>query len=439
MLLHSIRLRSTDDDAGSATVLSTTTRCLQRFGELLDRRRIGAYCTALLAIEIAAFLFFAAGTYGLIVPLATPTSTDFVSFYAAGSLADSGAPELAYDRDAHYAAEQRATAPGIAYNYFYYPPVFVLLCALVARLPYLPAFVAFQAASFALYLAAMIRIIGEWRWSTLLPILAFPAILWNIGLGQNAFLTAALFAAATLLVDRRPIVAGLLFGAICYKPTFGLLIPVALAAGGRWRAFAAAAASLTGLALVSLALFGASTWHAFLSAALNASPVYEAGVKLAGYVTPFGAIRLLGGPPTLAYIVQGLVSLGAIAGVGYAWARNLSLPVRAAALCSATLVATPFVMWYDLVLASVAAAWLYAGDKLSVGDRVVLAALMLMVFYPTRIGQTFHVPIGPIAALAFAVLVARIAWCEAAPGARNDAAGPLDAAAASVASSLADD
>ena len=105
----------------------------------LDRLRGGTsvnrLCRALLAIEVACFLFFVAGTHGLIVRLATPTSTDFVSFYAAGSLADAGTPGLAYDRAAHYAAEERAAEPGIAYNFFYYPPVFLLVCAALARLP----------------------------------------------------------------------------------------------------------------------------------------------------------------------------------------------------------------------------------------------------------------------------------------------------------------
>ena len=99
----------------------------------------------LLALELAGFAFFVAGTHGWITPLRRPVSTDFVSFYAAGRLADAGTPALVYDQAAHYAAEQAATEPGIAYNYFYYPPVFLLLCAVLARLPYLAAFVAFQA------------------------------------------------------------------------------------------------------------------------------------------------------------------------------------------------------------------------------------------------------------------------------------------------------
>src|SRR3974390_2358636 len=91
-------------------VTTTALHLLHALGTALDRDRVLAYCRILLAVETAVFLFLIAGTHGLIVPLAGPTSTDFVSFYAAGVLADAGTPELAYDQAAHGAAEQRATA-----------------------------------------------------------------------------------------------------------------------------------------------------------------------------------------------------------------------------------------------------------------------------------------------------------------------------------------
>src|SRR5207247_10277919 len=127
-------------------------------GGPLTRRRVNRYAAILCAVEIAVFLFIPAGTHGLIVPLAKPTSTDFVSFYAAGSLADAGMPQLAYDRAAHYAAEERATAAGIDYNFFYYPPPFLLLCSILAHLPYIAAFLIFDTASLCLYLFVALRI-----------------------------------------------------------------------------------------------------------------------------------------------------------------------------------------------------------------------------------------------------------------------------------------
>jgi alpha-1,2-mannosyltransferase len=42
-------------------------------------------------------------------------------------------------------------------------------------------------------------------------------VFWTLGLGQNAFLTAALFRGFTLPVDRRPASSGVALGMICYK------------------------------------------------------------------------------------------------------------------------------------------------------------------------------------------------------------------------------
>ncbi len=75
--------------------------------------------------------------------------TDFVSFYAAGRLAAAGTPALAYNRAAHYAAEAADEPAGSPYNYFYYPPIFLLPCAALVRLPYIAAFLLFEAATLA--------------------------------------------------------------------------------------------------------------------------------------------------------------------------------------------------------------------------------------------------------------------------------------------------
>ena len=87
-----------------------------------------------------------------------------------------------------------------------------------------------------LFLLAIRRIAQPNGWGWLIPVLAFPAMFWNLGVGQNAFLTASLFAGFTLMLDRRPATAGAMLGLLCYKPHYGLLALFALAAGQRWRA-----------------------------------------------------------------------------------------------------------------------------------------------------------------------------------------------------------
>src|SRR5579859_5958558 len=91
-----------------------------RDGGWLDRRCVGVGAGILLALQIAAFAFAIAGTHGWIVRMPGLPTTDFVSFYAAGQLADAGTPALAYDRAAHFAAEKRVAGPDIGYQYFNY-------------------------------------------------------------------------------------------------------------------------------------------------------------------------------------------------------------------------------------------------------------------------------------------------------------------------------
>jgi hypothetical protein len=336
-----------------------------------------------------------------------------VSFYAAGSLADAGTPELAYDHTAHLAAEERATAPGIKYNFFYYPPVYLLVCAALALLPYLAAFFVFEAATLGGFLYVLVRTLGERQWTTLFPFLIFPVVFWNFGYGQNGFLTAALFGGALILLERRPVAAGLLFGAVCYKPHFGLLIPIALAAGGYWRAFFAAAVSVAGLVLLSLMLFGDATWHQFFAAIAASRTTYESGVKLPAFVTPYGAVMVLGGSPALAYTVQALVTIAAAALVALAWRRRLSFPVRAAVLAAATIVSVPVALFYDLMLASLAAAWLYRSEgSLTLPERALFATLFVACLDPARIAETTRVPLGALAALSFVGIVAHRVWRE---------------------------
>lgn len=96
-----------------------------------------------------------------------------------------------------------------------------------------------------------------------LAALAFPAAFWNAGCGQNGFLSAALIAGGLAALERRPVLAGVLFGLMTYKPHLGLMIPLALMAGGCWRALWAAALTALGVAAASLLAFGPEAWFAF--------------------------------------------------------------------------------------------------------------------------------------------------------------------------------
>src|SRR6202043_3793016 len=93
--------------------------------------------------------------------------------------------------------------------------------------------------------------------------LASPFAAWNFLIGQNGFLTASLLGASLLLLERRPVLAGVFIGCLTYKPQFGILLPLALAAANQWRAFVSTAVTALILTGASIAAFGTGPWIAF--------------------------------------------------------------------------------------------------------------------------------------------------------------------------------
>jgi alpha-1,2-mannosyltransferase len=375
-----------------------------RDAKWLTRARVIAAGQVMLLIELTILIMLALWQHGVTSAKPSPTSSDFVSFYAAGKLALAGTPALAYDQATHFLMQQRFAVEGAPYQFFFYPPVFLLLCAPLATLPYYAAFYLFEFATLAAFLLVMRSILREPGWTWLAPVLAFPAIFWTLGLGQNAFLTAALFGGFTLLIDRRPVLAGMCLGLLCYKPHFGLLAPVGLAFGGHWRAFLAAGATVAGLVLLSVALFGVETWQAYLTAFAGSDSVYGTGrIDYAGIVTPFGAARLLGIGATGAYLTQGVVTAAMGLLLAAIWWLEPNRSPRAAALLSATLLAVPLALLYDRLLLLVAIGWLVrdAGrDGFRPWEKTVLLAVFLgsVVEYP--IGSEWRLPLGPVISLA---------------------------------------
>lgn len=385
-----------------------------RQAEWLTQDRVMAWARVLLVLEVLFIGFIAAWQNGAFFPVEKPHSADFVSFHAAGQLALSGQPALVYDQAAHLAVQRQTTVTGNSYQFFFYPPVYLLICAPLALLPYHLSLAVFLLATLGMFLFAMHRIIRPNGWGWLVPVLSFPAVFWNLGVGQNAFLTAALFAGFTLMLDRRPAMAGGMLGLMCYKPHYGLLVPVALASGQRWRAFLAAAGVVAGLVALSVACFGIETWQAYLTAAAGSSKVYKSGrIDLAGMITVFGAARLTGVAPQAAWAAQAVAALAMAGLVALVWRRTDQGEARRAVLLTATLLAVPLSLVYDQLLLLVAMAWLLR-DARETGflpwERLLLVLVWPLSLMTWIIGTSWHIPLAPLTHLVVLALGLRRVW-----------------------------
>jgi hypothetical protein len=224
----------------------------------------------------------------------------------------------------------------------------------------------------------------------LLAGLGYPIVFICLGHGQTGFLTAALFVGGIRALPHKEVVAGVLFGLLAYKPHFGLLIPLVLAAGGYWRAFFSAVLTVLLAISFSLALWGWPIWQAFLASVETTQAIVleDGGGGLEKFQSAFAWVRLWGGNVTVAYGAQLVVAVPVVALCIWAWSQNITIRLKGAVLITGALLSVPYVLDYDLVVFGILAlAWLLpsCGRPLAqlvpipVGFVLILAVFMLII------------------------------------------------------------
>jgi alpha-1,2-mannosyltransferase len=390
-----------------------------RSGRWLTAARARGYSLILLGVYAIAVVGWIALSDGLIDRNGKPLGTDFSSFYAAGSLVLDGRAGDVYDMALHYAREQQIFGAATPYYGWLYPPIFLLVAVPLALLPYPLALAIWQGGSFAFYLAVIAAILRRQRsdggaiahiW--LPAAAAFPAVFINLGHGQNGFLTAALLGAALVALPKRPILAGILFGLLAYKPQFAVIIPVALLASGQWRTILAAGATVIALAAATYVAFGPDLWWSFVASTETSRKLLleQGDVGFEKLQSVFAAVRMWGGGVTLGYIVQGAASVVAVGSVAWIWRSSTDRDLKAALLLVATLLASPHVLDYDLMILAPAIAFMVAAGAAR-GFRhyeiTLLAAAWIAPLLARGIAGSTGIPLGLMTVLALYALIMR--------------------------------
>ncbi len=292
-------------------------------------------------------------TYGreLLAPRGTESIYDFVTTWSAGHMALTGHAAAVYDWPALKLLDENVLGqPFDGYLGWQYPPTFLFVAVALSLLPYAIALALWIFGTFLAYLAAIRAIIGD-RVGYLLAC-AFPAVVANAAVGQNGFLSAALIGGSLTLMEQSPICAGALLGLLTYKPHLGILFPIALLAGGRWRVFLSAGIVAALTAAAAAAVFGVESWREFFSGIDYA--LYTNGMADWGKLqSVFGVTLTLGGSERLAWTAQIVVAVIAAGAIAMLWRSPAAFELKAAALGVGTLLAAPHIFAYDLAILAV--------------------------------------------------------------------------------------
>jgi hypothetical protein len=333
-----------------------------------------------------------------------PEGSDFLAFWGSARAVLAGLPQAAYDLPWQ---ERVQTGAGFTGWYaFVNPPPFLFVTAPFGLLSVPLGWIAWVLVTYALWAWAGIKAFPR-LWPL---VLVFPGALIAAGHAQNGFVTGALLVGGVTLLDRRPLLAGALLGALVVKPHLALLVPFWLAAGGRWRAFSAAAASALGLLALSWLAFGTATIFAYAESWQASAAILRAGdakffLKMA---TLYAQVRIYAGE-TAAAIAAAVLALAMVAAVMASWRRlGQDAMATGALMLAATALASPYLFNYDLPFLVLPVLWL-VGEGLREGFRPWERALLVVLWFAPYATRAVALPLGlnlmPLASALLLVLV----------------------------------
>ncbi len=396
-----------------------------RVGRWLTAGRVSGYWRLLACANLLGLGLAVCRAHGWFLPLEPHVSIEFMSFYAAGRLVNAGQalavylPGMAvgdyiasYNGPPGFVAMQQALAgdPHVALMGFYYPPVFWLICAPLAHLGFYPAYFLWAGVTLLAFLAVLHRLGG---WGFVWPVLGCMSVVKNVAVGENACLSAALIGFGLLNLERRPWVAGALFGCVCYKPHFLLPLGVFLLAGQQWRALAGMALAAGGLCGLAGLVFGWQAWVDYFQITVpHAEWMFQHhGISYGLQVTPFASVMLLGGGVWLGNAVQMTSTLVAMIAVAAAarWGR---CNVKAAILLASFPLMLSVMLDYDLTLSLLAMVFLVREARIRgflAWEKTTLATMFVLPFIILLFRTNLHVPVDELVIVGFmVVLLARL-------------------------------
>src|ERR1700692_4774842 len=186
----------------------------------------------------------------------------------------------------------------------------------------------------------------------------------------------------------RPVLSGICLGLLSYKPQYGLLFPLVLIAASQWTVFFTAGAVAAAMALASWLAFGTESWQAFF----HWMPMFSQAFLTEGRApwgemqSIFALVRYFGGPEPLAWVFQWIMSGAVAVLLALLWRSRMSYSLKAAALAAGTLLITPYLFLYDVMVLAIAVAFLVRIGLSQGFQHYELPALglvaALLMFYP---------------------------------------------------------
>lgn len=373
---------------------------------ILTRDRVAQYCIGLLIC--AAIL----QTFSLIQ--GKKIGGDFAVFYAEGLIAAKYSHAELYNTDLQDKEYAAIVGPQTS-SPFAYAPWFTLPLELLARLPYLVAFLLWTTLSlFSLWtayrlLSGAVNLPKSWDLVGFVACLAFPPYLfYSLLNGQpTAFALLILSASFVLQQQGRKYIAGLMLALLTYKLTLLVFLVPMLLFMREWRVFFGLTVGGAILLVVSLLWAGVQGCVGFLKLLLLYSKVLTSPVEVfqtEKYIDVGSAIRLLFGPQP---IVR-LLPLLALPLLCFIWYRVGNRPISWSIAVLAGLLLSLYSPIYDTT-ALIFVVLLFGITRISTW---LLISLYLIPAVSVRLASVSRVQLFTVLLTVLATILLRSAFSE---------------------------
>lgn len=346
-----------------------------------------------------------------------PLGRDFINVWAGPQLAFDGRLATLFDLQAYITAIGKLFGRPVDFANWGYPPFTLPLFWPLAQLPYFWALAVWTFGLLAIFSCIVVsQAARENRPYALVALILAPACLINILGGQNGFLSASLLIGGALSIDRRPLLAGVLFGLLTFKPHLGLVIPFALLALRAWRVIAAATLTALVLVAISIAMLGIEPWRQYLgvTSAFQLLLIENFdGFYTIMMASILAGARTFGIPFPIAMAVQVAIALPVLAAACWAVRRTTDPLRRTAVLVCAVPLVTPYAFNYDLTAIAAVIVWRLTGTIRSEGGSNLVwlfAWLAPTAMMPLNIMGLGLAPLALLGAFVMSVREVRAEW-----------------------------
>ena len=361
--------------------------------------------------------------------------TDFLHFYTLGKLALQGRGDLLYDMrtQADLAREFVAQAPDSLYVPLYGPQVSWFFEPF-ARLSYGWALIAWLGVNVVIYGFCCYAVwktcpsLQANRWTVLILAIAFPGFFHLLAWGQTSGLALLLFTLAYLALRRDwKLLAGMAIGSLIFKPQLGLAAAVVFVCAREWKVVAGAVMAASLQLAAAWMHYGTEVMRTYWSAlnhVRDVLPLLEPRLYQTHSLRSFWSLLLPW--PRVALFFYLVSALAVLALAVRVWRSVGALSVRFAALLFATVLVSPHLTVYDLVI--LAPAFLLLGDwalahrDLGYASRVQqLLYLCFPLFLMGPVARITHLQLSVAAMTALLWICWRISRCNLSPATHNTA------------------